>query len=308
MTQYTFERLQSEYAALWANMRVVKCKEASRQARIIIAHKDRYKSVESRTGVPWMVVGCLHMRESDADFTTWMHNGDPMKDRNGKPIRTRNVTKNRPLNPNCTWEDGAYDALVVCEHFDTITDWSPARVAYVSESFNGWGYRSPARNIPSPYLWGGTSVQKKGKFVKDGVYDKNVMDPQIGAMAVLQMLMALDQDAKFAPVSTPVTVADEADQDDEVVETAVSPKAIDTESQIKPEVKSKTIWGGLLTYGSGVMVTIKSFISELHDPYTLAAFIAILTVLSVGLFLVIKGRIDVNNIVKHLSGDDTEAK
>ena len=32
------------------------------------------------------------------------------------------------------------------------------------ETFNGFGYRAPTRNIPSPYLVGGTSVQKRGKF------------------------------------------------------------------------------------------------------------------------------------------------
>src|SRR5262245_646258 len=133
MSLYNFDRLRPEYAALWARMQVTKVSAASDQARRIIRSKARYQVVEQRTGVPWFVVGCLHMRESDADFSTWLHNGDPMRDRQGRPIRTRDVPPNRPPNPAVSWEDGAYDALVVCEHFDAITDWGPERVAYAAE-------------------------------------------------------------------------------------------------------------------------------------------------------------------------------
>jgi lysozyme family protein len=54
------------------------------------------------------------------------------------------------------------------------------------ETFNGFGYRAPTRNIPSPYLVGGTSVQKRGKFTADSHYDPSVIDPQIGGLAILK--------------------------------------------------------------------------------------------------------------------------
>jgi len=45
-------------------------------------------------------------------------------------------------------------------------------------------------------------VQQKGKFVEDGKYEKTVMDPQIGAMAVLKQMMALDSEVRFdAPLA-----------------------------------------------------------------------------------------------------------
>lgn len=297
MPQYTFERLEAGYLELWDGMTVTKVTGADSQARRIIAAKDRYKAVESTTGVPWFVVGCMHMRESDGNFNTWLHNGDPMK-RHGVPVRTVNVPKGRPPNPDCSWEQGAYDALVTVENLDSITSWNPAHVAYALEKFNGFGYRSPSRNIPSPYLWGGTSVQKRGKFVRDGVYDRNVMDPQIGGMAVLSRLMALDSEAVFVD-STP--------QPGPVAEEVAPPqegKAIDTEDNVKPLAKSKTIWGGVIQWLSGMGATAVAFFNKLDNPYTLAAFIAVLILIAIGAFLVIKGRVDVNKVVRHLSDEE----
>jgi len=41
-------------------------------------------------------------------------------------------------------------------------------------------------------------------------------------------------------------------------------------------------------------------------PWGFAALVFIVGALSLGLYLVIKGRIDVNNIMKHLSQDDSD--
>lgn len=300
MAQYAFSSLRDEYRALWARMTVVKTAEANAQASKIIASKARYKKVDAETGVPWFVIGCLHMRESNGSFKTWLHNGDPMK-RNGLPARTVNVPKGRPPDPNVSWEEGAYDALVTVEHLDEITDWGPEHVAYAAEKFNGFGYRSPSRNIPSPYLWGGTSVQKKGKFVRDGVYDKNTMDPQIGAMAVLKQIMALDPEASFVTKAKP-----ESQVAPPPVEPAppLSPRADDAESEVKPLGKSKTVWGGVAQWLAGVIATVGGMFQYIATPWGFAVTVLIIGSLSIGLYLVIKGRIDVNKIVKHLSQDE----
>jgi hypothetical protein len=144
----------------------------------------------------------------------------------------------RPPNPAVSWEEGAYDALVVCEQLDKLTDWGPERVAYAAEKFNGFGYRSPSRNIPSPYLWGETSMQQKGKFVEDDKYDPTVMDPQIGAMAVLKQMMALDPEVRFDAAKPSPPEPPEIPPVD--TPPPPSPKAIDTESEVKPAAKSKT--------------------------------------------------------------------
>lgn len=300
MAQYTLARLRAEYLELWTKMQVVKVREATSQARQVIAHKARYKAVEARTGVPWFVVGCLHMRESDGSFTTWLHNGDPMR-RGGLPVQTVHVPAGRPPNPNVSWEEGAYDALVVVEHFDSITEWGPEHVAYAAEKFNGWGYRSPARNIPSPYLWGGTSVQQRGKFVRDGVYDSTVMDPQIGAMAVLKQIMSLDAEARFrkdkAPIPSPPPTTEPPQPK--------SPSATDTESQVPSLAGSKSIWGGILQALGAAGTGILGIFQYLTTPFGFAVFVILMLVIVVATYMVIKGRIDLQGIIKHLSQDDS---
>lgn len=310
MAQYRFERLEADYARLWGAMRVTKQGDADKQARAIVKNKARYQAVETSTGVPWHVVGCLHMRESGGRFDRWLHNGDPMRDRGGQPARTVHVPAHRPPDPNVSWEQGAYDALIVCEHFGEISSWSPARVAYAAEQFNGFGYRAPTRNIPSPYLWGGTSVQKRGKFTADGHYDANAMDPQIGVMAVLKALMALDPEATFsAPAEAPAEAP--ADDDSPVPlppdppPPQISPRAEDTETHVPPLTSSRTIWGGLLGYVGTIGSAFSAFAEKLHDPFVLAGFLGLVGAGTVALYLVVSGRLNVQKLVAHLSEDDT---
>lgn len=304
MAQYSFERLRPEYVKLWSEMRVIKTADARAHARRIAApaSKARYKTVEKKSGVPWFVVGVLHMRESNGDFNTWLHNGDPMR-RGGRAVQTIHVPKGRPPNPNVDWETGAVDALVNVENLDQIKDWGPEHVAYASEKFNGFGYRHPDRNIPSPYLWGGTNVQKKGKFVKDGVYDPNAMDTQIGAMAMLSELMAIDPEARFVeqqpePAEPPPSVP--------TGPPPISPRADDTQAEVKPALKGKTIWGGVITWLGGMIGTFFGQFQYIATPWGFAAMVFITVALGLGLYLIIKGRLDVQKVVEHLSQDDDD--
>lgn len=289
MAQYTFGRLRAEYDRLWAAMRVVKSREAAAQARKVINSKPRYKAIEKTTGVPWFVVGCLHMRESNGNFDTYLGNGEPLN------RRTRLVPKGR--GPFATFEAGAYDALVTVEHLDQIKDWSAAHVAYAMETFNGFGYRHPSRNIPSPYLWGGTSVQKPGKFVRDGIYDPTVMDSQVGGMAVLRAIMDMDTSARFN--ASPPVIHDDVRPAEPSPQ--LSPRADDTESQVKPVTKSKTLWGGIgqffTTAGAAIVAALAGV------PWQVWAIVLVAGLVT--LWLVLKGRIDVQKIIQHLSADDT---
>lgn len=198
---HTFTELRPEYQRLWSLMTVVKINATNLQARKVIANKARYLEVEKATTVPWFVVGCLHERESNGDFNTYLGNGQPLN------RVTTIVPKGR--GPFPTFLAGAIDALKL-EGLDKIKDWGPEYVAYAAEKFNGFGYRAPDKNIPSPYLWGGTNIQKPGKYIRDHVYDPDAMDPQIGAMALLKQILALDPTASFKkpPVITkPVAAA-----------------------------------------------------------------------------------------------------
>ena len=91
------------------------------------------------------------------------------------------------------------DALRL-EGFVGATDWSLARTLFRLEGINGYGYHS--RGVNSPYLWSGSTVYgppeaKAGKFVADGVFDPNKVDPQLGVAVILKELMGLDQSINF---------------------------------------------------------------------------------------------------------------
>lgn len=191
----TFPTLRREYEELWDTINrpggLTRVAETMREAEAIIGPdaRERFEAVERRTGVPWFVTGIVFTREagSPPNFHAWLHNGDPMFDHNGVPRQTVSVPAHRPPDPAVSWEDGAVDAYEI-EGLIDRNDWSPALVAWLLEKFNGFGYRL-YHHVRSPYLWGATSVQQRGKYTADRAWDPAVMDSQIGGMALLAALM-----------------------------------------------------------------------------------------------------------------------
>ena len=202
----SFAALRPEYEELWSQVNspggLTRISQTTRVAFAIAAPsaKARFRAVEKRTGVPWFVTGIILTREagSPPNFHAWLHNGDPMFDHNGFSRQTVNVPAQRPPNPAVSWEDGAVDAYSI-EGLLHKEDWSPAFVAWLLEKFNGWGYRL-YHGVRSPYVWGATAVQQRGKYTADRVWDANVMDTQIGGMALLAALMQLDSEAQMPEV------------------------------------------------------------------------------------------------------------
>ena len=155
-------------------------------ARLVEKSKSRYEKIELITGVPWYIVGALHLRESTCDFTKHLHNGDSL---NRKTVR---VPAGRPVEgePPFTFEESAVDALKYYG-WDRLNSLSGndflLELCYLVESFNGWGYHL-YRGINSPYLWSGTNHYASGKYYADGKYDPNMVDGQSGVMAVIYEL------------------------------------------------------------------------------------------------------------------------
>lgn len=190
----SFENFKDGYKALWSTCQVSNVNGTKKQALAILANKSTYLPISAETNVPWFVIGIIHTREagSPPNFRCVLHNGEAIV---GTGRRTRLVPAGR--GPFQTFKDAAVDALTL-EHYTNIKwadGWGPEHVAFVLEKFNGFGYR--AHGIPSPYLWGSTTVQKRGKYVSDGHYDPSAMDTQIGGMALLKELMALDPTISF---------------------------------------------------------------------------------------------------------------
>lgn len=181
--QHPFTQLESELAGEINSCEVL----PARQARItaIAAHlftfMSQYREVQAATNVPAIVVAAIHERESDADFSTYLGNGDPLN----RP----SVHVPRGRGPFKTWALGAIDALTL-DRLNQITDWTWERALYEWELYNGFGPRSHGRR--SGYVWSGTSIYDGGKYVRDGVWDANTWDTQLGCYPVAKALVLLD--------------------------------------------------------------------------------------------------------------------
>ena len=188
MANFTVAGLRSYYLAKWNNMVITRSGAVDAAARHVIAGMNRYKDIEKQTGVPWKVIGIIHLRESDCNFYTHLHNGDPLT------RRTYHVPAGRPLRgmPPFTFEYSAIDALTM-EGFTKIKDWTIEQIAFCFEQYNGWGYRY--HGMPSAYLWSGTNQYSSGKYVSDGVFDPGAVDVQLGTMAVLKRVMEITKES-----------------------------------------------------------------------------------------------------------------
>lgn len=175
----------------WAHARITRGSGtlASVAARLIATDaKRRYLAVAARTGVPWFVIAVIHERECSQSWAGSLAQGDPW---NRKSVH---VPAGR--GPFKSWEDCAVDALVNCAPYAARNkDWSIGGILTLLEQYNGLGYASRGR--PSPYIWAGTDQYVSGKYVRDGVYDPNAIDQQLGCAGMLQAMVGLDGSIKF---------------------------------------------------------------------------------------------------------------
>lgn len=176
------------YAKQWNAMKINanRINEMEALAKFAIDHKSDYKAIETITGVPWWMVAVIHRRESDADFGTYLGNGEPLN------RKTRLVPKGR--GPFISFVDGAVDALKL-DGLAHVIDWRLEKALYYCEIFNGAGY--DMRGLPSPYIWGGTNQQKPGKYVADGRFSSSTWDNQPGCAPIIATIAKLDPTVKF---------------------------------------------------------------------------------------------------------------
>lgn len=136
-------------------------------------------------GIPWWFIACVHMLESDFNFETHLHNGDPLTG------RTVHAPAGRPVEgkPPFLWRISAIDALTMPgKMFHLEEDWSIPHALWLLEAYNGHGYRIFHR-INSPYLWAGTNHYARGKYVRDGVYDPSAVSKQPGCAGLIKFLL-----------------------------------------------------------------------------------------------------------------------
>ena len=183
--------LKAANAERWAKAKLTRNFVAI--AKSLVASKPTYQRVEAKTGVPWFVIAVIHEREASQRWDTQLGQGDPLN-----KVSVHVPAGRGPFN---TWEEGAYDALVNCApHIARNTDWSPGGALTAVQGYNGLGYGE----MPSPYIWAGTDQYVKGKFIRDHVYDPNVVDIQPGCAALIKTMIVLDPSISFGnPVKAP---------------------------------------------------------------------------------------------------------
>lgn len=184
-------------------------------AKFAIAHKGIYIEVERATTVPWPLVAVIHRRESEAthhgeascNFNTYLGNGQPLN------IRTTIEPDGR--GPFCTTLPASVEAFVAGGRDAFAIDglsgvaqpgdrwdlgrfwgsWPIEKMVFYGEKLNGLGYWY--KGLPSPYIWGGSNIQVRGKYVRDGVFDADEMDTQPGCAPILWMIGHLDPTIQY---------------------------------------------------------------------------------------------------------------
>jgi lysozyme family protein len=186
MTFVLTDDRRKAYLALWETFETVPSKiaESLAVARKLLAHRPIYASIVSLLPIPWYVVGCLHSMECDLDFGCHLANGDPLTARTGHAPIGLPRTGFPPFPFNVAALAALADSGMV-----TVVDWSIPGILFELEKWNGAGYAM--RGINSPYLWASTTVQARGKFVRDGVFDPDYVSGQIGCASLLKSLQVV---------------------------------------------------------------------------------------------------------------------
>lgn len=203
MSYISFEKYGPEYKKLWDTMHIIRDDaELTRVSDKIRKYKDVYLKVEKATGVPWQMIGVIHEREAGEQdigrFKGVLHNGELIV---GTGKKTRLVPARR--GPFDTWHEAAVDAIKF-QGFDNIKEWPVERMLWALEPFNGYGYRN--KGLRSPYIWASTNHQQPGKYVRDGDFNPNVMDTQVGCAALLKYL-GVGAIVTQKPISIPTQTA-----------------------------------------------------------------------------------------------------
>jgi lysozyme family protein len=217
--------LQQANARRWTNARPTRNLAAIARRLISPGAKSRYQAVFAKTGVPWPAIAVIHERECSQDWTRSIAQGD-LWDR---------VSVHVPAGrgPFKSWEDAAVDALNDCAPYaGRNNDWSIGALLTKLEEYNGLGYA--ARGVPSPYVWAGTDQYRSGKYVRDGVYDPDVIDSQAGCAGLLMAMKAFDASIAF-------TVAASAPADTKASPPAGNKKAAATAPAKTPSFKVPAI-------------------------------------------------------------------
>jgi len=176
--------------------------EVERVAAAIAAPHARqiYEEISQRvwnTPKRWWFVGIVHHREASGDFSKSIAQGDPWN--------KKSVNVPVGLGPFASFIEAAVYTLTrvpvggkyIPAHW---TDWSIPGVLTLWIFYNGTGYEQ-YHHEPSPYDYGATTIEQRGKYVADHLFDASTWDKQIGCAALLIALIAIEPSIVEAPAA-----------------------------------------------------------------------------------------------------------
>src|SRR5258708_5599611 len=190
MSRVDLAALTATNNSLWLTCEIMpeRKHEVMQVAQRIFPSRIDYESVSVDTGVPWWFIGIVHYREADLSWSASIAQGDQWNK------ISRHVPPVRGPFPNC--HEAGIDALVKCPPFTARwTDWSTGGALTAFEAYNGFGYEQ-YHHENSPYNWGATNHEERGKYVADGQYSPAAWDNQIGSAALMKALFEIEQGTK----------------------------------------------------------------------------------------------------------------
>ena len=189
--KHPFEVLRPEYEELLASMMVDhdRVHEIGFVAQKLIADNRMpiYQRESAATGVPAALLAALDERESGANLSRALGQGD----------RWDQVSTHVPKG------HGPFTSKVEADihyiRYDHLDDnsapWSWPYVCWKGEAWNGFGPRG--KGIHTGYLWAGTNHYSRGKYVADGKWDAAFVDKQLGIIPVMKRIIEYRPDLAF---------------------------------------------------------------------------------------------------------------
>jgi lysozyme family protein len=190
--------------ALWNIAKVLPSRlaEVNEVAKRLCADeaKARYQEIEKVTNVPWFIIAVIHERESSQDFTKQLGQGDSLDQVSRHVPRGMGPYYNHPSDPPL--QDAFYRCAVdtlenTAPYAARWKDWSAGGSMTLLITYNGTGYWFYHNHEPSPYDWGATDQEVRGKYTSDGSFSASTFDTQIGCAAMLKQMMVIDNTIKF---------------------------------------------------------------------------------------------------------------
>jgi lysozyme family protein len=199
--------LKGANEALWKIAKILPSRqtEVTKVAERLCAPeaKARYQAISDATGVPWFVIAVIHEREASQDFTCQLGQGDPLDKVSQHVPRGMGPYFNHPS------DTPLHDAFYRCS-VDVLQksapfaarwkDWTAGGTLTLLILYNGTGYFD-YHHEPSPYDWGATDQEERGKYIGDGQFSATAWDTQVGCAAMLKGMIAIDPTIQFADVA-----------------------------------------------------------------------------------------------------------